>query len=240
MSVPMIGVVPLFDIQRDSLWMVPGYMDGVYEAGGLPVILPLVEDPWTVKTIADTFDGFLFTGGQDVDPALYGEEVFLRCGEVCNVRDTMEGLLFKEALDRDKPMLGICRGIQVFNVLCGGTLFQDLPSQHRSGVEHRMKQPYDRPAHMVNVVRNSPLHALLDSDQLEVNSCHHQAIKTLAPGLSPMGWSEDGLVEAVYMPEKRFVWGLQWHPELDWRTRRESREIFENFIRRCMKMSAGK
>ena len=127
-------------------------------------------------------------------------------------------------------MLGICRGIQFFNACLGGTLYQDLPTEHPSEVAHVMRPPYDQTVHSVALLPGTPLAALLGRAELGVNSYHHQAIKVLAPGLVEMARSEDGLVEAVYLPDKSFVWAVQWHPEFSFRTDENSRKIFSAFV----------
>lgn len=230
---PVIGVVPLYDIQRDSLWMIPGYLDGIAAAGGIPVVLPLTEDEQVLGQLANDVDGFLMTGGQDVSPALYGEERLDSCGETLPVRDGMESRLFQLCLERDVPVLGICRGIQLMNVLLGGTLYQDLPSQHPTETEHHMSPPYDRPVHQVEICKGTPLFDLIQTERMDVNSYHHQAVRDKAPALQTMAVSEDGLIEAVCLPERPFVWAVQWHPELSWRTDEKSRRIFEAFVGRC-------
>lgn len=156
-----IGIVPLYDTARSSLWMLPGYMDGISQAGGLPVMLPLTDDAAQLRALADDCDGFLFPGGQDVDPALYGAAASPHCGETCPPRDAMETALLREILHRDKPLLGICRGIQLLNAALGGTLYQDLPTEHPSRTTHHMTPPYDRAVHTVTVTAGSPLAALL-------------------------------------------------------------------------------
>ena len=234
MEKPIVGVVPLFDTVRDSLWMLPGYMEGITQAGGLPVILPLTEDTADIRNIAEMCGGFLFTGGQDIDPAFYNEtDGENLCGEFFPPRDIMELMLFNEGLKRNKAMLGICRGIQVFNVFCGGTLWRDLPTEKPSVTEHHQQPPYDEPSHLVDIADGTPLHALLGKERIAVNSYHHQAIKELSPRLSAMAYSEDGLVEAVCMPEMRWVWAVQWHPEYSFGVSAESRLIFAEFIRNC-------
>ena len=230
---PVIGVVPLYDIQRDSLWMIPGYLDGIAAAGGIPVVLPLTEEEQVLRQLANDVDGFLMTGGQDVSPALYGEERLDSCGETLPVRDGMESRIFQLCLERDVPVLGICRGIQLMNVLLGGTLYQDLPSQHPTETEHHMSPPYDRPVHQVEICKGTPLFDLIQTERMDVNSYHHQAVRDKAPALQTMAVSEDGLIEAVCLPERPFVWAVQWHPELSWRTDEKSRRIFEAFVGRC-------
>ena len=202
MEKPIIGVTPLWDEEKKSYWMLPGSLEGVKEAGAIPVILPLTTNGADIAQLADLCDGFLFTGGQDVDPQLYGEA---------------------------KPILGICRGIQFLNAALGGTLYQDLPTEHPSEIGHSMKPPYDRMAHTVHIWPMTPLASLLGKTELEVNSCHHQAIRSLAPSLVEMARSTDDLIEAMYLPGKTFVWGVQWHPEMSLQEE-SSRKIFEAFV----------
>lgn len=210
--------------------MLPGYFKGIEEAGGLPVMLPLTTDGVALGQLVQELDGLLLTGGQDVSPLLYGEEPLPECGAACLERDEMESLLLAAALKENKPILGICRGIQFLNAALGGTLHQDLPTQWPSGVEHHQTPPYNRPVHQVSIQRGSPLHRLLGVEQLAVNSYHHQAVKTLAPRLEVMATSEDGLVEAVFLPECPFVWAVQWHPEFSFEIDPRSRKIFHAFL----------
>ena len=115
MNKPLIGIIPLIDIERESYWMLPGYMKGIEEAGGTSVMLPLTSDKETLRKFVNYFDGFLFTGGHDVSPSLYREEVSDKCGECCPKRDEMETILLPMVLEQDKPVLGICRGLQLIN-----------------------------------------------------------------------------------------------------------------------------
>lgn len=230
---PMIGIVPLVDAQRDSLWMIPGYVEGLLHAGAVPVTLPLTDDSAVIGQLAESLDGFLLTGGQDVAPERYRAQPLPECGETCHARDTMELRLIRAALRQDKPILGICRGIQMLNVYFGGTLFQDLSSQHPNGIDHHMAPPYDRAVHTVDLVPGTPLQSTLKKDKIGVNSYHHQAIRRLAPRLEVMAISEDGLIESVYLPDYRFVWGVQWHPELNYQKNAGSRRIFSAFANAC-------
>lgn len=232
---PMIGVIPLVDEERESYWMLPGYMKALEQAGAIPVMLPLTVDGDELGQLARTMDGFLFTGGQDVSPEIYGEAAIPECGAPCRERDMMEQLLLSEALKLDKPILGICRGIQFINAALGGTLYQDLPSMHPSETEHHQCAPYDVPVHRVSILENTPLFELLRTKELAVNSYHHQAVRKPASRLSVMAISEDGLAEAVYMPDKRFVWAVQWHPEFSYEKDEAARKIFAAFAAACNK-----
>lgn len=233
MQKPMIGILPLTDMEKDSYWMLPGYMKGIEEAGGIPVMLPLTEDETILERLAESFDGFLFTGGQDVSPELYGEEVLPECGECSPERDAMERILLEKILMSGKPLLGICRGIQLLNAALGGTLYQDLPAQHPGEINHHMTPPYDRAVHKVTLKPSAPLYEILGTGEIAVNSYHHQAVKELAKALEVSAVSEDGLVEGVYMPDKKFVMAVQWHPEFSYLKDENARKIFEAFVKAC-------
>lgn len=233
---PVIGVIPLFDEEKDSIWMVPGYMEGIRNAGGIPIILPLKAEAEELEQICSLCHGFLFTGGHDVDPALYGARKSALCGIANHDRDILEKKIFEIALRDDKPVFGICRGIQIINALLGGTLYQDLPTEYRGTKEtkHHMKPPYDRHCHQVMIVEKTPLYQVLEKVTIGVNSYHHQAIKELADALKPMAISEDGLVEAVYMPDKKFVQAVQWHPEFIFAVDENARKILKSFVDACI------
>ena len=228
---PVIGILPLWDEERESLWMLPGYMNGIIKAGGCPFMLPLTDDKDMISQFVSMCDGFLFTGGQDVSPDIYNSAVKYNSVIPCRERDEMELLLLKEALIRDKSILGICRGIQLINAVLGGTLYQDLPTETNSNLEHHQNPPYDVPAHKVLIEKNSPLFELLQTTELAVNSYHHQAVKALSPKLTCMAKATDEIVEAVYMPNKNFVWAVQWHPEFSYLSNDSSMKIFNEFIK---------
>ena len=231
MKKPIIGVTPLWDAERQSVWMLPDYLDGIKAAGGLPVVLPLEMSEEDANQVVETCDGFLFTGGQDVSPELYGMEDATGTIVVSPERDKMETLLLTKALQANKAVLGICRGLQFINVFLGGTLWQDLPSQHPSEIAHRQGKPYGVPSHQVKL--NGDLKSLLSKDILEVNTLHHQAVKDLGKDLTAMAIAPDGIVEAVQMLGKRFVWAVQWHPEYLFKTDKDSLAIFSCFVEHC-------
>lgn len=235
MKKPIIGVIPLVDYTKKSLWMLPGYMDGIKQAGGIPMILPLTSDDDDLEAIVDLYDGFLFTGGHDLSPQLYGEDLSKECGEISIERDEMEIALFPLVYQKNKPALGICRGIQLMNVALGGTLYQDLPTQFSSSLEHHQKPPYDEPIHCVTILKDTPLYDLLNEETIQVNSYHHQAIKDLAKALDVMATSKDGLIEAVYAKNKTFIQAIQWHPEFMYLKDYHSQMIFKQFVRACQK-----
>ena len=228
---PIIGVTPLWDAERKSVWMLPDYLEGIKAAGGIPIVLPLEMSEEDANRIVETFDGFLFTGGQDVSPELYGTKDATGTIVPSPERDRLETLLLEKALQADKAILGICRGLQFINAFLGGTLWQDLPWQHPSDTVHRQGKPYGVPTHQVSI--SGELRSLLGKDILQVNTLHHQAVKDLADGLMPMAVAPDGLIEAARMTNKRFVWAVQWHPEYMFKTDADSLAIFSCFVRHC-------
>lgn len=228
---PVIGVIPLWDSQRESLWMLPGYMDALMQAGALPCILPLTESDADLEQLADGIGALLLTGGQDVAPVLYREPLMPACGEICTTRDAMELKMVPLMMRLGKPILGICRGLQLLNVALGGTLWQDLPTQHPSPVEHHAP---GETAHLVNVSAGTRLASIVGPGQHPVNSRHHQAIKALAPSLVASAVSEDGLVEAVELPgTDSLVLAVQWHPELRYRSHEGSMALFRELVNSC-------
>ena len=229
----LIGVVPLVDIERESYWVLPAYLEVLRQQGALPIMLPLTEDSAELFQLADLCDGIVFTGGHDVEPSLYGEAPQVDNLGTCPARDRMELPLLKRMLELDKPVLGICRGLQFINAALGGTLYQDLPLQFGTKVEHHQDYPYDALTHPVYLTEDGSLKKLLGRDSFSVNSLHHQGIRRLAPGLKPMALAADGLVEAVEMPGKRFLWAVQWHPEFAYKSDEVSRKIVGAFVEAC-------
>ena len=227
---PLVGVMPLWDEEKDSLWMLPGYLEGLKEAGATPVIFPLTEDPEEICRLVDICDGILLTGGHDVTPSIYGETPLEGKVACCTEGDNMEKIVLDHAMKKNMPVLGICRGIQLINALLGGTLYQDLPTQHPSEIDHHQTPPYDVPVHDVFIKRTTPLFDCLSAEKIRVNSYHHQAVKDVAPELMVMAESEDGLVEALYKPSYSFLWAVQWHPEFSYKNDENSKKIFKAFV----------
>jgi putative glutamine amidotransferase len=179
-------------------------------------------------------DGLLLTGGEDVDPRIYGRSDVHPTVKTDDERDAFEIPLARAALARGVPVLAICRGMQLLNVAAGGTLYQDLPSEHPSDVVHRLKEPKDAIAHDVSIEPNSVLHQLLrdlldDQVSLGVNSRHHQAVKDIAPGFLATARASDGIVEAMERRDHRFCVSVQWHPENFWPSDRFG-ALFRGFV----------
>ena len=213
MSKPLIGLTPGHNTESQDIFMRPTYMEALSAAGAIPVVLPLTVSQEDCGKLAETFDGFLFTGGPDPHPFLFGQETHRNCGNISLRRDTMETALLSAVMKTGKPVLGICRGIQLLNAALGGTNYQDLLAngfeQHTILVCGR-----NEGTHCVQVERDSVLYHIFQCEQLEVNSFHHQAVRVLAPCLEAMAHSEDGVVEAVRVKDHPFAVATQWHPEM--------------------------
>ena len=233
MKQPKIAILPLMDLKRKSYWMLPGYMKGILAAGGVPVMLPYTEDEAILNDFAKTYDGFLFPGGQDVTPSYYNEPRRTDTDEICEPLDRMSVILFHAAAQGDKPVLGICRGIQLMNVLYGGNLYQDLPTEHPTATEHHQRPPYNVPIHRVEILSDTLLSGIVGAGAYAVNSIHHQAVKEVGSGLVVQAVSEDGVVEGVSDPKRAFLLGVQWHPECAFETDPKSLAVFEAFVRAC-------
>lgn len=229
----VIGLIPLYDDEKESYWMLPGYMKALELCGALPIMLPLTRDEEELDRCITLCDGFLLTGGHDVNPAKYGQKKKETCGSLCELRDEMESYILNRAIEEDIPVLGICRGVQLLNVHLGGSLYQDLPTEYDSKISHRMDAPYDREAHKVEVLPDTLLADIIGEGLHGVNSCHHQAIQELAVGVQKMAVAEDGIVEAISMLDKKFIMGVQWHPEFSYRKNEDSRKIMQAFVEHC-------
>ena len=192
-----------------------------------PVILPYAGEPETIRAYAEAFDGYLFTGGGDVDPAYYGAARHPLCGEAEPGRDEFELALLRELIARDRPVFGICRGIQIMNVALGGSLYQDIAEQMSQTLRHPQYQKPAEKVHIVQVDQASALYRLTGMSELGVNSRHHQGIKRLGAGLSVSAVAPDGLVEGIELPEHPFAIGIQWHPETLSFTSPEAQALFD-------------
>ena len=232
---PIIGIIASAK-DVDDLTSTTTYPKAIEEAGGIPIVLPCGDNLETYDHFLEICDGFMFTGGCDIRPARYGEETLPECGSIQDHRDIIELAFFEKAIKTDKPLIAICRGIQLVNVGLGGTLYQDIPSQIGTNIAHKQSEGRFEPSHSVNIIENTPLHDMTGGKAtMMANSFHHQAIKELGHGLAVMARAEDGIIEAVYMPEKPYVRAYQWHPERLWQIDADNLAIFTEFVKACRK-----
>lgn len=205
------------------------YMESLARAGAGMRWVEL-SDPEQAVQDALTCDGLLLPGGGDMDPKFYGQARIPACGEPNLLRDAAEPLLLRAFLAADKPVLGICRGIQVMNAVLGGDLYQDIkPFEHLPHNDHWAK------VHTVTVRRGTLLSRILGRDTVLVNSQHHQAVDRVAPGFTLAALSEDGIVEAIEKPDARFCLGVQWHPEWLSDADPAMQGLFDAFVNACSK-----
>lgn len=200
------------DLGRERVALNSSYVRTLISAGLTPLLVPPLIDPARVGDVIKSAAGLVLTGGEDVHPAAYGEAPHPKLEETDQARDAVELALFRAARERRLPVLAICRGIQLVNVAMGGTLYQDLPSEHPSPINH--VDPKGR--HTLRIEPASGLHRAI-GDPATVNSRHHQAIKQLARGLRPVAWAEDGVIEGAELANGDGAWllAVQWHPEDD-------------------------
>lgn len=210
---PLIGVSSSRTSSGGS--SVPGtYIEAILKAGGQPLIIPVMTNGTVLRDIVKYLDGLVMTGGEDFNPLYYKEQAIPDMNDIDSIRDIYDLVLLKLATDRNVPVLGICRGEQAINVAFGGTLYQDIPTQHQDkSVKHRQSEPKEIGTHKVSVAEDSQLSKILGKTEVFVNSFHHQGVKAVAPGFKSVATAQDGIVEAIEAyPDKRII-GVQWHPE---------------------------
>jgi len=228
---PAIGITIGYDDRRRDLHILrQDYVRSIEKAGGLPLVLAPIR-PADAGELLDHLGGLLLSGGSDIDPALYGEKPHPKLSPLVRERDEFELALCREALRRDLPILAICRGHQVLNVATGGTLLQDIPSEVTGGIDHDPRCERWERAHDVRILQGSRLREILGRETVAVNSFHHQAVEKRGEGLVVSACSAgDAIVEGIEMPDRRFVLGVQWHPEAFWNRPEGFSSLFEAFV----------
>jgi gamma-glutamyl-gamma-aminobutyrate hydrolase PuuD len=232
---PLIGISTYHSIHRDS-GAHNTYVNAVIKAGGIPVLVPLTDNSVVLHQILSRLDGIIITGGDDLDTSFYGEQPIPQMGAVDSLRDVYDLTLIKLAADLRMPLLGICRGIQLINVAFGGTLYQDLPTQHPSDIAHHQTEPSDIGTHDITIVPKTRLSRILPNSIYKVNSFHHQAVKQVAPGLKVSAYTADQVVEGLESSPKQNIIAVQFHPEcLIMNGDMTTLPIFKDLIKRAMK-----
>jgi putative glutamine amidotransferase len=189
------------------------YVDAIETAGGASLLGTPAHSPESLECLMELADGLLLSGGEDVSPEHYGQAPHPMLGQTNPLRDRMELQALAAAIRREIPVLAICRGMQLLNVFFGGTLFQDLPSQRPGELVHEQQAPVGHRWHSARVEHGSRIEKIFGTDQLFINSFHHQGVDRLGQGLRPLAWAEDGLIEAVEAVDHPWIFGVQWHPE---------------------------
>ncbi|MCP3761725.1 gamma-glutamyl-gamma-aminobutyrate hydrolase family protein [Domibacillus sp. A3M-37] len=229
---PVIGITSSFvrqTLNTEGVYVHRDYHRAILTAGGIPIILPPAP-LHVIPSYLEMCDGFILSGGEDIDPMHYGQSPHDKLGPVFPERDEFELRLTASILEQKKPLLAICRGLQLINVSLGGTLWQDLPSQANSSILHSQSSQRSVPTHQVTLVGHSRLAKIIQETTVNVNSLHHQGIETLGKGLTAVGHSPDDLIEAVEMEGDVFVVGVQWHPESMVPESIEMCRLFSHFI----------
>ena len=237
---PVIGVTPDFNAGDRQEWggkeptyfLRARYVRAIEELGGVPVILPLVADRAARRRLLQGIDGLLLTGsGPDLNPTLYGEQKQYTFPVVAERRSSFELDLVGLALRNHIPTLAICGGMQTMNVACGGSLYQDIPAQVNDVLQHRQTTPAIHVSHSVSVAPGSLLSRIVKRARMQVNSSHHQSVKSVGRALIASATAPDGIVEAIEHPKHPFFLGLQWHPEFLFERHLLHRRLFQTFLR---------
>jgi len=206
------------------------YINAIESAGGTPILLPLIQDNSCIADFVDLIDGLLLSGGVDVDPSFYGEELDPGIGKIDFDRDRTEISLSQKSLETDLPIFGICRGIQLLNVAAGGTLHQHIPGISNSILKHRQDAPGSHGTHTIDIREGSRLLNIIGHSAISVNSFHHQAVKEAAPGFLVSAAARDGIIEGIESTQHSFAIGAQFHPERMWQNNPPMNALFVAFV----------
>ncbi len=236
---PVIGLTHSIQLDEKKLYMPMSYSNVIREAGGTPVLLPINREDEVIEAYAALVDGVVFSGGDDIDPTVYGEDQLWACGDVCPLRDEFEIKLCRILLEKypEKPILGVCRGEQVLNVALGGTLYQDVKSQLPGCIAHQQHQVAPYTSHSVTIDDGTKLHAIYGYTKIATNSFHHQAVKDIAPGLIITARAADGVIEGFEKLDHPYFIGVQWHPErlVEREENAAHKQLFKSFVDACRK-----
>jgi len=230
---PLIGITAYNYLDNASFVTKSTYINAILLSGGTPILIPYTSDLSECKNIIEKLDGLLLPGGLDISPRLYGEEPLREAGMSIHKIDLYEIELIHEAKKLDKPILAICRGIQILNVALGGTLYQDIDAQKVATICHNQSISIrDEMTHSVSLLSDRVLYQLYQQDIIYVNSYHHQAVKDLAKTLLPAAYSLDHILEACESEDGRII-GVQWHPETLLSIDENSKKLFRYFVELC-------
>lgn len=237
---PAIGITLSMRRKENMFTLTRDNSDAVLDAGGVPLLLPYTTDAAALGGMVERIDGLLLTGGDDIDPALFGEEPLVGLGEVEPERDEMEIALSRMMVKAGKPILAICRGCQILNIALGGDMYQDLNSQREGLIQHVQRGSRGYLSHSVQIRRGTLLAEIAGTDRIRVNSYHHQAVRRIPEGYTLSATATDGVIEAFEGKGPSFVMGVQWHPENLFRTNAVSRRLFHSFVDAARKKTTAR
>lgn len=239
MSKPFIGITCDYMMSETGLslgqernFVSKEFIDAVLEAGGVPVLIPIINKEEDILKIMDSLDGIILSGGFDVNPIYYGEEPSKHVGFTYTPRDLCELFIVKAAIEKDMPILGISRGQQVMTVAFGGKLYQDISENPSAFINHFQRASINDIGHYVDIKPGTRLNKIVDNDRILVNSFHHQAAKLVPPNFIVSATSSDGIIEAIEHVSKPIM-AVQWHPEIMIKNHPIMLRIFEEFIKFC-------
>ncbi len=238
---PLIGLTMRLDLDSRRFYLGRDYSEALAACGALPVHLALIPDENYISSVLDKVDGLLLPGSDsDVDPEYYGEDPLPGLGRVVPEKDQTEMLVLKHAEEKGIPVIAICYGMQALNVSRGGSLIQDIRAQVEGCIKHEQGVPLERNSHRIEIAEGSMLYELADKEFAKVNSHHHQAIGRVGNNLKAVAHTSDGVIEFIEDSRgDRFAIGVQWHPELSWKSDDLSQSIFERFVAECRKIAAA-
>ncbi|MFT8323253.1 MAG: gamma-glutamyl-gamma-aminobutyrate hydrolase family protein [Bacillus sp. (in: firmicutes)] len=235
---PVIGITGAYVLHNkfmEGSYTHHDYQKAIAKNGGLPIILPFVQED-LAEEMVEQCDAILLSGGEDVDPSMYNQDPHLDLGATIPLRDKVELKIIKAAMKRNMPIFAICRGIQILNVALGGTLIQDIPSSVKDSIKHSQIVDRSWDTHWVTIVENSRLEQIMKDTSVRVNSLHHQAIDRVANDLAVVAQSSDGIIEAVeHKSYQNFFLGIQWHPESMAATNEAMNRLFAQFVKSAKK-----
>jgi putative glutamine amidotransferase len=239
---PKIGLTMRLELETNRFYLGRDYCEALEHFGALPLHISLIPKKEYIREVMANLDGVLLPGSDtDVDPLRFNEEPHPKLKKVVFEKEETDLLVLEEAERLGMPVLCICFGMQVLNVSRGGTLVQDIESQVQDSLKHEQGIPLDRNSHSINISENSLLSDFAGSDKVQVNSHHHQSIKLVGKDLTTTARTIDGVIECVEDTRKdKFVLGVQWHPELNWKKDNLSKNIFESFIRETSKYASNR
>lgn len=233
---PVIGITAAYDFENGFSSVKEDYYEAIIHCGAVPILIPVTDEKNVLEEYLKMCNGLILSGGPDIDATYFGKSNMPYAHEISPIRDSMEIFIAQQAIAMDKPILGICRGIQVINIAAGGSIFQDIYAENNTEkklIKHSQQAPRWFQIHDIDIQGETCLYNIFEVDRLKVNSFHHQAVSQVAPEFVVNAYSEDGIIEAISHENKKFILGVQWHPENLWRKDKTHLKLFERLVSVC-------